>query len=1292
MAPGQVVISEFLASNDSGLRDDFGEREDWIELRNVSNSDVSLLDWALTDDASRPQKWVFPDVTVPAGGRLLVFASKRDRRDASGVLHTNFSLSKSGEYLALFKADGTTVATEFTPSYPAQAEDVSYGTSEGTVEETVITRGSAVRLGVPSSLSEFNSQFSGWNTSVNGSFNGSRWRTAQSAIGYETDPGGGPFGPLVGAGGNVQSEMRGRNESIFLRMPFTLSSVEQVTSAQLRMRWDDGFVAYLNGSRIAADRAPTSLEWNSRATSFRDDGLNDDQEYFSVDLAAVNLQNGSNLLAIHGLNAGINSSDFLIDAELVLTKTTGTGGSLGYFTTPSPSGANGGNETELAPLFRDVTEEPIAQPQGGSGSAPIVVQAEIQAGSRNVGVVRAAYRTMFGSESQVTMRDDGQGVDATANDNVYTASIPTTQLSAGQMLRWRYIATDVSGLRRTSPAFLDPLDSPQYYGTVAIDASFASSQLPVLQTFVQNEADADTVGGTRAAVYYLGEFYDNIQMDLHGQSSASFPKKSYDLDFNRGNRFRWKADERRVKDLNLLTNWADKSKVRNTVVYELLNRAGNISHFAFPVRVQRNGQFFSVADMVEDGDDRYLDRVGLNEDGALYKMYDALVDPNNAAKKTRKDEGRSDLATFYNQIDTSQGSLSLRRNIYDHVDLAATVNHLVANQVIGITDTGHKNFYLYRDTEGSGEWRPLPWDVDLSMGRRWSPANAPNQYFDDTLRTGFLAWNSNPLWQAIYETPEFREMFVRRFETMRRELFQVQGTSASNDIVRNLVIDTERMVNPPGVVSDSDLDYAEWGSWGNFNRSLPESQRIYNSWLPAHRNVISASGLNLRGQSIPSQQTANPDIQIVEAEALPASGNQDEEYIALRNFENTSIDLSGWTLSGAIDYTFPAGTVILRGDGNAFSGFQGALFIARKAEAFRSRSTGATGGQRRYVQGGYDGQLSARGETVILKDPAGSAVHEFSYPATPSDSQRWLRVTEINYHPADPTAAELAIMPSLFDSDFEFVELMNTGSAALDLSGARFSEGIDFEFPNGTTLGAGARLILAKNPAAFALRYSSGVAVVGPYAGLLSNGGETLKLRDAVGENVLDIDYEDYWYPETDGGGASLVLRDVSTEYNLYDAVGTWGGSRDENGSPGFAGAGWLTHFNAWSEMNYTAAQREPGGAGHATSDVDGDGLLTWMEYALGTDPIVPNDFSPQMQTVERQGKLHVQMVVERRIGVSDYEIVLESGENLNFTTDTEATESIAPAAGGREEVTFEAPDEVGASPQKFYRLKLQPK
>ncbi len=122
-----VVISEFMASNQSTLTDDDGFSADWIELENRGAAPVDLDGWFLTDRESNLRNWQFPEVTLPAGERLLVYASEKDRTDPLKPLHTNFKLSADGEYLALVQADGMTVEFAYAPDYPPQSTDVSYG-------------------------------------------------------------------------------------------------------------------------------------------------------------------------------------------------------------------------------------------------------------------------------------------------------------------------------------------------------------------------------------------------------------------------------------------------------------------------------------------------------------------------------------------------------------------------------------------------------------------------------------------------------------------------------------------------------------------------------------------------------------------------------------------------------------------------------------------------------------------------------------------------------------------------------------------------------------------------------------------------------------------------------------------------------------------------------------------------------------------------------------------------------------------------------------------------------------
>jgi hypothetical protein len=159
-----------------------------------------------------------------------------------------------------------------------------------------------------------------------------------------------------------------------------------------------------------------------------------------------------------------------------------------------------------------------------------------------------------------------------------------------------------------------------------------------------------------------------------------------------------------------------------------------------------------------------------------------------------------------------------------------------------------------------------------------------------------------------------------------------------------------------------------------------------------------------------------------------------------------------------------------------------------------------------------------------------------------------LRITEILYHPAADPREEWD------ENEFEFVELQNTGSRAIDLRGYRLVRGVEFDFAAGhvTTLAPGESAVVVGNALAFAARYGvDGIRVAGEYTGKLANDGEDLELAGPLGTTVQRFAYYDAWHPSTDGGGASLVIRDVRGGRESWWQGASWRPSRFALGSPG---------------------------------------------------------------------------------------------------------------------------------------------
>ncbi len=154
-----------------------------------------------------------------------------------------------------------------------------------------------------------------------------------------------------------------------------------------------------------------------------------------------------------------------------------------------------------------------------------------------------------------------------------------------------------------------------------------------------------------------------------------------------------------------------------------------------------------------------------------------------------------------------------------------------------------------------------------------------------------------------------------------------------------------------------------------------------------------------------------------------------------------------------------------------------------------------------------------------------------------------LRITEVMYKPNG-------------GNDYEFVELKNIGNAPLDLSSVRFTNGIDYTFPAGTSLGAGAFTVVARNRAVLQSRFPLVEPVLAPgqYSGALDNSGETLTLSlpNPWDVAILNFAYATTWEPLTFDAGYSLtVVAPAVTAPRDWNQPATWTASPVAGGTPG---------------------------------------------------------------------------------------------------------------------------------------------
>jgi hypothetical protein len=1381
------IISEFMASNSTTLKDYYGKYPDWLEIYNPNTDTLDLSGWKLQNNST---VWTIPaNVTISGMSYLTVFCDSRDTIAANGELHANFKLGASGDYLGLLAPDNT-VVSEYSPEYPQQYADISYGLVWQEQSTSIISSGATAKVLVPTSSNGGSSLGTTWEGSAaTEPFDDSSWLSGTTGVGmtttvtpvastnlklrlnsntlativtdtsgashnatnggaswvssstdtqsesmtrsgalqfnasendrmfvtgntdfYNASQGaimfwmrsGGTYGTSgdgallvdyrtssgmqisqtnagqirvrvysasiaandvlsnatvsdnqwhhvtvtfnrtsggvcaiyidgvldnqganstswtwgsssypfeigrttvshtpsltmknyhgllddirfynasltttdidniakgtdetvssTDVGLNVTSQMQNVNSSAFIRIPFTITDVGSIDNLLLSLRFNDGFIAWINGVQVAAVNAPESPAWNSAATGVHTPnmlwrGLIDDVS----DL----LQTGTNILAIQGLNYSASDPSFLILPQLSCNVTSIFGAEGKYFVAPTPGETNGTGSSDLGPIVTDVSE-PTTQPAAG---AAIIVTAQVTQTLNPIqsDSVTLHYRAMYNTEYTVPMYDDGTHNDSVSGDGIYTGTIPAGAATAGQMLRWYVTATDTLANSGRWPVLVPIIGNdggPEYMGTVIADSTLTST-LPIFQSFIVNTSAADNWSdrtGSRASVYYLGRFYDNVFVYCRGGYTTNGNK----FKFNSGYDFTFAEDQDPVKTINLNQAGWDESYARPKVAFETMSEAGVPASIVFPIRVQRNNAYYGVMNFIEQVNNQLLKREGIYENGAIYKGNTDYMSNSSSAyfTKLNRDEvsGTDDLQQFLNGLHLSD--LTARRKfIYDNVNIPVMLDYLAATTLVLDNDHVAKNYYIYCDTndganaiynyanaDGTNEWAMIPWDKDLTFGKSYGftdysiPDPYAHPFFGDSDHPK-IDGPYNWLIDSLLDIPEIKQMYLRRLRTLMDELLQPLGTAYAN---RNFESKFDAiyaaLMGDPVVVSHL----------GNLSTAYNNIKNLYLDPRRTHLYVDHSQNTSYPDYAgIPAAQADSLIVNFGTYEVSPASGNQDQEYLTLVNPTSVAIDLSGWKLQGGIELTFKDGVVIPAG---------GTLYVSPNVYAFRHRTTGPSGSQGLLVQGNYKGRLSQWGETIQLLDTKDNVVATLTTSGSPSLAQQYLRITEVMYHPADPTSG------SYMSDDFQFIELRNTSATqTLSLSGVRFTDGVTFDFTgsNVTSLAPGAKVLVVSNLAAFQSRYGTSFngIIAGQFAKArstdlgtthLAKSGEKLTLVDATGETVLSFSYQDGWYKQTDGSGNSLVIRAAAAvDRDLWDQREGWFASHAANGSPG---------------------------------------------------------------------------------------------------------------------------------------------
>ena len=121
-----LVISEIMPSNRTAVTDEHGNYSDWVEIWNSSDQAMSMSGVGLSD-RSDSIRFLFPDITLPADGRMIVFCSNTNQADPGEPFHAKFKLSSVGETVYLYDPNAYLIDSR---KYPIMASDESYALTD----------------------------------------------------------------------------------------------------------------------------------------------------------------------------------------------------------------------------------------------------------------------------------------------------------------------------------------------------------------------------------------------------------------------------------------------------------------------------------------------------------------------------------------------------------------------------------------------------------------------------------------------------------------------------------------------------------------------------------------------------------------------------------------------------------------------------------------------------------------------------------------------------------------------------------------------------------------------------------------------------------------------------------------------------------------------------------------------------------------------------------------------------------------------------------------------------------
>ena len=1167
MVANHPVISEFMADNKSGLMDADGDFSDWIEIFNPTESTVDLGSFFLTDDATDLSKWPFEPLTLEPGERAIVFASGKGVNGPAGEIHTNFKLSAGGEYLALITDGGSTILQEFAPIYPALGADVSYGILAGDL--------STARVLGSSTPGQFNDASMPAPSEVTFS-HGSQTFTGILSVTLATESAG------VVIYYTTDGSTPSAGSSTLYSSPVNINTTTYLRAIAVR-EGVNGAVTGESYIRLAADLANYESDLPLMVIDNFGAGQVPAKGWSGTGSGVQQVARQSAVWATFDRNETTGMAA-LADSPQMISR-TGIRGRGAFSSTWSQKPFSvevwdeTQNEKEIEVLGMPAHSDWVLYyPDTDDNKDPsMMFNTFMYDLSNNMG--RYATRIRW-----VEAFVNTNGGDLTLADRRGVYAIFEKVSRGDGRLEFDKLSEDgtsggwLLGLNRMDSVPLGGF--PAENGATRPQLFHTRGPNRVSETSPNNAGGGDDIprqsngflnfdnpNGYRitptqrsAIEDWFATFEDVLYDDAQWLDPVDGYQKYLDAEdfveyfiFNNLSRngdgmlismFPWKGDDDKLRMGPAWDyNWSS--------YYIGGGPTGTFRH-------RGNRLWYDRLFDDPDFEQLYVDRWFHHRDRAMSNagiqgVVDGQAAEIGATRAIR--QGYSSEADWMGELTTMKNWLTTRADWYDDQFTPRPVYNQTGGEVPGgfVVAFSPPPGMIYFTTDGSDPRAP---------GGSLSPTA---QQFDG----GVL------LTKVVREGDAVRVIIPSATTPTSGLSWTVAGFNDSTWMSGATGVGYDRVSTYDSHISldlDDTMDGENTSAYLRLEFNLDDAsvydvmrlKMKYDDGFIAYLN-----GVPIAQENAPGNPVWNSGA---------TAGHTDGEAVNFVTFE-----VNG-QIGNLVD-----GTNVLAvhglNDGIGSSDF----LITPELEVGQSAvSDGLTLTESMLITARtLDGSdWSAPAEAYFLVD---------TVPANASN----LVISELHYRPADVDASEMTAGFTDRD-DFEFLELMNSGTQTIDLSGVKFITGITFDFATAglRTLEPGARLLIVNDLAAFQERYGMAFSnqIAGEYTGNLSNDGELITMVDASGTTIHSFTYNDQlpWPEGPDGDGFTLVLIDPSQQPVLeHAAPASWRASGTVGGSPGESNS---STYESWRIANgLPIPEIDP--------DPDKDERDNLLEYFEGTDP-----------------------------------------------------------------------------------------